>query len=68
MHFCERSINERCEQHLVDFTSGANSVISGNVYVTGDNTLGAGSKVLGSVHSRSGVFSFGAGSVAGSVK
>jgi len=51
-----------------DFTSGANSVISGDVYVMGSVTLGAGSKILGTVHSGTGVIVYGRGATVGSVK
>lgn len=51
-----------------DFTSGAFSVITGDVWVTGDITLGAGSKLLCSVHSSSGTITYSAGATVGSVK
>ena len=51
-----------------DFTSGANSIISGDVFVTGSVTLGKNSRILGSVHSGTGVIVYGSGASVGSVK
>jgi cytoskeletal protein CcmA (bactofilin family) len=49
------------------YSSGDSSVVEGNVSASGDITLGANSRILGTVHSGTGVISYGAGATVGSV-
>ncbi len=46
-------------------TTGANSVIGGNLNAAGDIVLGAQSRITGTIHSDTGVVTYGAGATAG---